>query len=391
MARGRIVRRSEGSWSIIYDLPPGADGKRCQKRVTIRGTKKEAEQKLTELLRAAHTGNFARPDRTTVEAFLLEWLETTARLRVSPKTIQTYEYVVNRLLVPQLGKARLDRLTSTQIEKTWVKLGQDGSRADGREGGLHPRTILHCHRVLHTALEAAVKKGLLPRNPCTMAEVPRQTRSEVQVLDEAQLRAVLAAARGTRLFIPILLMATTAMRRAESCALRWADVDFDTATLAVRRSLETTKAQGLRFKEPKSGKGRVIAIPMILVTELRRHKGEQAAHRLQVGAAYTNYDLVVANEDGSPFSPDALTHAFRDFIAKLDVTRVTVKGLRHTAATLLLGRNVSVKIVQDVLGHSTPTLTLGTYGHVLKAHQQEAARQMDDALGPEADGRKQAL
>jgi integrase len=386
MARGRVVKQSEDSWSLIFDLPRGADGKRRQKRVTVKGTKKDAEAKLAKLLDGANTGTYVvDPGRRTVKAFLEEWLKTTARLRVSPNTWARYESIVRLHLVPHLGHLRLDRLTGDHIEALWLTLEQEGARKDTREGGLHPRTRLHCHRVLHTALEAAVKKGIIARNPCDAAEAPRQERArEVKVLDEAQLNRLLQTARGTRLFVPVLISACTAMRRGEVLALRWADVNFDEAAIAVRRSLEQTKGN-LRFKETKSGTGRVVPMAGYLATELRRHKAHQAAHRLQYGPGYQNNDLIVAQPNGQPMSPDALTGAFEHLVAKTDVPRVTFHTLRHTAATLMLGRGVGVKMVQDMLGHGTPGLTLGTYGHVLKAHQQEAARQMDEALRPTAE------
>jgi integrase len=218
--------------------------------------------------------------------------------------------------MPRLGDIRLDQLSPTHIEAAWVKMGEKGARRDGRgHGGLHPRTILHAHRCLPTALESAAKQGLLSRNPATLAEVPRQVRSEVRALDEAQLRRVLVAAREYRdglLYVPILLAATCALRRGEVCALRWADANFEEATLAVRRSLETTTANSF--------------------------------HRL-----------------------------------------------RYSAATLILARGAGVKVVQDTLGHSTPTLTLGTYGHVLKAHQQEAARLVDEVLGLSDEDQAQSV
>jgi integrase len=389
--RASIRQRSKGTYEIRFDLPTGPDGRRRQKSITFRGTKREAEREAARLVNESSTGTFAHANRVTVKQFLEEWLKTAASLRVSAKTLQGYEEKARNHLVPHLGHLRLDRLTTAQVEALWLKLQKHGPRADGREGGLHPRTILHCHRVLHTALESAVKKGLLTRNPASQAEVPRQTRAKIQALDEAQLRRVLAAARGTQLYVPILLSATTAMRRGEVCALKWADVDLDGAAIAVQHAIETTRAHGVQVKGTKSGEPRVIAMPAILVTELRRHKAAQASQRLTLGSAYQNSGLIVANDDGTLVTPNALTAAFHRFIRTVDVPRISFNGLRHSAATLMLGRNVGVPMVQNVLGHSTPLLTIGTYGHALKPHQQEAARQIDLALQPTPQHKEEAV
>lgn len=201
-----------------------------------------------------------------------------------------------------------------------------------------------------------MKQGLLTRNPATLAEVPRQIKSEVQALDEAQLRQVLAAARGYRagrLHIPILLAARCTLRRGEVCALKWADVSFEEGTLAVRRSLETT-AKGLQFKEPKAGHRRVIAMPALLVRELRWHKAAQAAHRLQIGALNRNDDLVVPNEDGTPLRPDTLTHGLDDGVRQVEVPKVSFHGLRHSAATVMLARGAGGKSFRAHWGTPPP-------------------------------------
>jgi integrase len=376
---------------LRISLPCDPGEKRKEVTKTVRGERKDAERELRRILREVDAGTFTRPTRRTVGEFLAEWLETTAALRVSRSTLQGYRSITASHLIPLLGAIRLDQLSPARIEAAWVAMGKPGARRDRRgDGGLHPRTILHAHRCLHAALETAVRQGLIARNPAALAEVPRQMRSEVKALDEAQLRIVLDAARtwrGGQLVVPISLSALCALRRGEVCALTWADVNFEDATLAVRRSIEVTKKRtgqkgdGLRFKEPKSGHGRVVAMPKLLATELRRHKAVQSAHRLRLGAIYQNSDLIVANPDGTLIYPDTISHSFRDLIATLDVPRITFHGLRHSAATLMLARGAGVKVVQDTLGHSSPSLTLGTYGHVLKAHQQEAARLMDEALG----------
>ena len=151
-------------------------------------------------------------------------------------------------------------------------------------------------------------------------------------------------------------------------------------TAAERRSLEQTRA-GLAFKEPKTARGeRVLALPRIAVQALLRHKGEQAEQRLLLGLGPDEQALVCSHLDGSPIPPDYISDNFRWRLDKAKLPRVRFHGLRHTCATLLLQEGVHPKVVSEMLGHSTVSITLDVYSHVLPSMQEEAARKLDNAL-----------
>ena len=174
---------------------------------------------------------------------------------------------------------------------------------------------------------------------------------------------------------------TTGLRRGELLGLRWQDVDLDGGKLAVRQSLEQTKAGGLAFKQPKTQKGRrVVTLPPIAVEALRRHRADQARERLLLGPAYEDHGLVLAQADGRPVNPEDVTRAFKRLARKAGVRPLSLHKLRHTHATLLLGANVHPKVVSERLGHATVGITLDTYSHVLPHLQEEAARKIDALL-----------
>jgi integrase len=374
--KGCIYPRGERKWALVIDLPRGTDGKRKQKWHTITGTKKDAERELTRLLHELNTGGYVEPSKLTVGKHLEQWLKDI-QPTVTPKTLQTYRGHVRAQIVPALGHIRLDKLTARQIQTFYTDTLSAG-RKDGK-GGLSAQSVKHIHRVLSTALAQAVRLQLLLRNPCAAVEPPRTPRREMHCLDESQTVQLLSAARGTRLYIPILLAVTTGMRRGEILGLRWADVDLEAGVLAVRQSLEQTIGN-LRFKTPKSGKSRVVSLPEILQRELHKHKGAQAERRLLLGSAYQNHDLICPQENGGPWHPDSLTHGFAVLIRGTDLPPVRFHDLRHSHATQLFKRGVNVKVVSERLGHSTATLTLDVYSHVLPGMQQEAARHVDAAL-----------
>jgi integrase len=383
--KGHIRPRGKGVWAIVLDLERGPDGKRKQKWHTFHGPKKDAEREMARLLHSLNTGAYVPPTKETLGEFLEAWLRDYAALRVSPKTLQAHTSWVRSQIKPRLGSVRLDQLTSAAIQQFYVQLLGSGHRS--KQGGLSASSIKTMHHILRCALETAVKQGRLSKNPCAAVETPRMERREMSILSAADLIALIDAARGTRLHAPILIAVCTGMRRGEVLALRWQDVDLDRGILRVSRSLEQTTGR-LRWKEPKTGRARAITIPQLLVDELRRHRGRQAEHRLQIGPAWENNDLVIAQDDGTPMSPNALTNAFVRLVATAGVPRIRLHDLRHSAATLLLSRGVNVKVIAEMLGHSTPTLTLSTYAHCVETMQQTAADQLQAVFASEFDARE---
>ena len=165
------------------------------------------------------------------------------------------------------------------------------------------------------------------------------------------------------------------MRRGEITALRWRSIDLDAGQFAVVASTEQTKA-GCREKDAKSGRCRTLALPAILVTELRRHRIAQAQAMLSIGVRVTTDHHVVMQADATPLQPNSITHAVTLFMKKR-ASKVRLHGMRHSHATHMLVANVHPKIVSERLGHSKVGITLDLYSHVLPGMQEGAASQVD--------------
>jgi len=376
--KGHIRQRSKGSWTIVLYLGRRPDGKPNQTWQTVRGTRRHAERELARLLHEVNIGGYVEPSRITVAEHLGRWLKDAARLKVQPKTFERYAEIVNQHLIPALGHHRLDKLLPLHIQSYYSDALTSG-RKDGK-GGLSAQTVLHHHRVLHSALRQAVRWQLVARNVADAVEPPRPKRSQPRVLDEEGTSRLVRAARGTPYAMPAMLAVATGLRRGELLALRWENVDFEAGTLRVVETLEQTN-EGVRSKEPKTGKSRrTVAIGPTVVEELRRHRAEQAAARLVLGPAYHDHGLVFPREDGNLWPPDSFTTAFRAFARSVGFEGLSFHGLRHTHATHLLRQNTHPKIVSERLGHSTIGITLDTYSHVVPGMQDEAARKADETL-----------
>jgi len=156
-------------------------------------------------------------------------------------------------------------------------------------------------------------------------------------------------------------------------------VDLNRAQISVEESVEQTKT-GIRYKPPKNGKGRAVALSKSLLQELRDHRVRQAEKLLKIGVRLSEDTFVVAQADGSPLQPRSLTQAFRLFMAKHKLPRIRLHDLRHSHATAMLKNKVHPKVVQERLGHSTIAVTMDIYSHVLEGMQEDAAEIVDAAL-----------
>jgi integrase len=180
---------------------------------------------------------------------------------------------------------------------------------------------------------------MLALNPADAAEPPKVERKEMSALDPAETAALIDAARSERLYIAFLLAVMCGLRRGEVAALRWRSIDWEKSAISVKSSIEQTST-AIREKMPKSGKGRMVALPAMLVEELRQHRVRQAEHLLALGIRLTDDHHIVMREDGQPYQPRSLTHAFHIFIDRHGLRRVRLHDLRHTHATHLLAAGI---------------------------------------------------
>ena len=159
---------------------------------------------------------------------------------------------------------------------------------------------------------------------------------------------------------------------------------------ALVESLEQTKA-GLRFKSPKSGKGRTVALSETVVDELRAHRIKRAQELLKLGVGLSDDDLVIAHPDGSIVQPIYVSQQWARLIAKTPLARLRFHDLRHVHATHLLANGVHPKVASERLGHSKVGITLDLYSHVIPGMQEDAVATVDAALKTALRNRSDAM
>ena len=250
--RGTLKQRNRGSWTLTFDTGLDTTGKRRRQTVTIRGTKRQAEARLAELVHKVGSGEYSNPSKVTLGGFVEQWLRDHAWPNLSPETAQVYEIIANAHIIPALGSILLQKLTPERLQAYYAdKLAR--GRRDG-SGGLSPRTVRHHHRLLHVALENAVTWRLISRNPADAVDPPRFNRKEMQAFDQDGLNEFLETIRETEYYPLFYTLLFTGLRRSEALALRWRDVDLVLGYISVNRTLHQLNDKSCVFRQPKTEK-----------------------------------------------------------------------------------------------------------------------------------------
>lgn len=372
-ARGRDVSEVRGAlFQMGFRRRPRTTGtNRKQRGGSGFATKAEAVEAMNRLQAAVADGTHIERSRRSLGEYLGDWL--TACRNIRPNTARDYGVSIHKYITVHLGSVRLQSVDRLQIRGMYRKLA---------ESGISEKTVHNIHICLHKALQDAVDDGLLRRNPADRAHAKPKDRPEMLSWSSDELATFLAFAAQDRDLALYHVAAATGMRRGELLGLRWRDVDLDTARLVVRQQF-TRQGSGLGFGPPKSKKSvRTIDLDEETVALLREQEERQRFDRHASGSSYrTDLDLVFCRPGGLPEDPNVIGRRFERRVRALgSVPAITLHGLRHTHATLLLEAGVDVKTVSERLGHDTVQTTLELYGHVTAKMRSNAAARFGTLL-----------
>ncbi|HZS47014.1 MAG TPA: site-specific integrase [Blastocatellia bacterium] len=379
---GQIIKHVAKDKTVTYRirvfLGRDASGTRHYHRETVKGTKAQAEERLTEILNKVNRGSYVKPCKYTVDEFLDRWLEHV-KPTLRQNTYISYESYLKWYVRPDLKLLKLSKIKLIDIDNLYVKL----------QARVSARTIRYVHSILSSAMKQAIIWQLIESNPCDNATLPRKIKKEMQALSADQMIAFLQHAQKDCYALIFDIALATGMRPSEYLALQWKDIDFQDGSIQVRRTVSWDNikdpqqtAPAWQFEETKSDNGRrSIPLPKTLLRKLQLHKTQQAAYRLKKGQKYANHDLLFATRSGNPISEYNIRRNFKLILDKAGLPKtIRLYDLRHTCATILLAKGVNPKIVSERLGHSSIVLTLDTYSHVLPTMQKAAAEELEKVL-----------
>lgn len=370
--RGSIIKRGN-TYSIIYYIME--NGVKKQKWIGGFKTKKEAEDRLNEIISQLRNNSYIPPSKTTLSEYLSMWLEEYARPNIAITTYSGYAVNINNHIIPYIGNIPLQELQPIQIQKLYNHLAKEGNST--KKCGLSPRSIQYIHMVLKQALKKAYEIQLIPKNVADMVKIPKQKKYIPNFLYEEEIPVLLEIFKNSNIYIPVLLAVGIGLRRGETLALKWANVDLENKVISITENLIPTK-DGVQFSTPKTeASQREIVVPQTIIEELIQQKEKQIANKKLLGNEYIDNDLVCCYNNGKNFSPGAVSHLFADTLKANNFRHIRFHDLRHTNATLMLNADISPKVASARLGHSKVNTTLDIYSHVAKKKQEESAEKLD--------------
>jgi integrase len=365
-SEGSIHKRSNGNWRAQISL----GGKRLSHTAK---TRTECNDWLRKTLDLVDGGMTYSKSEYTLGEFLLEWMDAKKN-SLRPKPAQQYESIIRNDLLPIFGNAKLNKLNLSGFNRYYARLVAEGRGA---------RTIRLIHSVLHSALEHATRIGLISRNPCHGAILPRNPTKEMKIFNEDQVTTFLIAAKSSSYKLIYQMAIATGMRQSEILGLKWEDVDWTRSTINVKRQAQYVNGKGIVFMEPKTRAGvRQIALGKTILDELQKHQAKQKEIRKQKGNDWQDNNLIFPTSIGTPISQRNLTRDFLKVIRRTEVPRLRFHDLRHTAASLMINRGIPIMVVSKILGHSKPGVTLNIYAHCVSESQLKAAKVMEEITTP---------
>ncbi|MDP9848008.1 tyrosine-type recombinase/integrase [Streptosporangium lutulentum] len=387
-----IYLGKDGKWHGRVTMGVKDDGTPDRRHVK-RKNESEVIRAVRELERERDSGAIRKTGRWTVTKWLTHWIETVA---VPPAIRETshsgYRVDVYTHLIPGIGAHRLDKLTPEHLEKLYAKMQHEGKSAG---------TAHHVHRTIRTALNVAVRRGYLIRNPATFAKAPTLSEEEVEPYEIGEVKRLLKAAEAlprnsARWAVALAL----GLRQGEALGLKWADVDLEKGTLRIRRGRQRPKYEHGCGKtcgrkagycperrqtrpdtaDTKSRAGRrTIGLPGQLVILLRKHQQEQKVDRVNARQLWQEGGWVFATATGGPLNPNTDYHQWKDLLKAAGLRDARLHDARHTAATVLLILGVPERTVMVIMGWSSTGMA-AKYQHVTEGIRQTVAKQVDVLL-----------
>lgn len=359
-----ITKKGERKYRVR--ISKQSQGVRRFVNYTIRGTLKDAREFARQQETLLDSGELDRSGLTFAAYFRL-WL-AAIKPKIAPRTFDGYEGSIRRYALDRLAAMQLEAIRLEHVQTIYLEIGKS------------PTTVRNLHAALRACFNYARRRGFIRSNPCDNADLPAKSRRPIRVLSFEEARRFVAACGQTPNGLVFEFALETGMRPEEYLALRWSDISGSEAS--VQQVVQYRRSGGgFYFDKPKTAKSRRrVPLSDALRRSLARHRTAQLEHRIAMRGTWFDLDLVFPNEVGHPQPLNNLSRRYlRPALAAAGLAErgITLYSLRHTCATLLLMSGENPKVVADRLGHSSVTLTLDTYSHVLPHIQADATETLN--------------
>lgn len=368
---GSIYQRKDGRWTAAtYVLT--LDGGRRRRQI-YGATRKAVSKQLGELNSKTDRGIPAAVDSWTVESYATRWLEEITPTTLRPSTRANYAWVIRKYIVPLLGRNKLRGLRPDHVRKLHSEVLELSSS---------PSTVQLAHAVLRSMLSEAMREQYVDRNVALLTRPPRIEKADVVPWLAPEATTFLESVDGHPFAGLFTLALALGMRRGELLGLRWQDVDLNERKLHVRQTVQRLgRGEGLVMGPPKTARSRrSIPLPQLCVDALIARRRVQDEDRRVIREGWTELDLVFTTTIGTVVEPSNLRRSFNRAIKLTGLRQIRFHDLRHTCASLLLAQGVPMRVVMEILGHSTMSITSDLYTHVSPNATATAVSGVSDLL-----------
>ena len=367
---GNIRKRADGRWEGRYTAGYHPEtGKRIIKNV-LGKTQAECKAKLKKAIEESQALDISRANEYTVATWLRTWFELYAKPHIRPSTMNYYHRNIEQHVAPAIGDIPLNKLTTRDLQKLYNDLQSNGRLRKvqkKKKPGLSNSTVRGIHMMLHNALDRAVKEKLILSNPTENCIIPKIEKQEMKILHPDHISAYLNAAERRNALPMFYLELSTRLRRGGLVALLWSDLNLQTKTLTVSKSVSRGKGE-LVVTEPKTENSvREIYLSdeaiRLLVEDRKNHP-------------FSPY-MFLSPKTGGMYGPDCVGRIHKKLLEKARIEEhVRFHDLRHTFSTLAIQSGIDPKTVAEILGHASAEFSLDVYTHVTAGLKKEAAQKI---------------
>lgn len=296
------------------------------------------------------------------DVYLQEWLESY-KMKIEENTYNTYSIIINKTVKYFADKKiRLNDLKPIDIQKYYDYL---------YASGLSSNSVLHYHANIRKALDTAVKLDIIPTNPADKIERPKKKQFIGSYYNVEELEELYKVAKDDPLEVVILLASFYGLRRSEVVGLKWSAINFMNNTITIKHKAVETIINGertilLKDKTKNSSSYRTLPLVPKVKEALLQHKSKIKHNMELLGNTYNKQykDYICVDKTGKIFRPEYVSDHFSLLLKNNGLRHIRFHDLRHSAASNLLNNGVSMKTIQEYLGHSTYSTTANIYSHL---------------------------
>lgn len=352
--KGFIRTRNKKDGKPSYQVIVKIDGRK--RSLGTYRLKKDAVARLKRAEAEYAAGNFGRESFTLTDWYN-RWIPSKHNIKESTKV--SYEHTFRLHILPTLGAMLLEDITRLDVQ-AWI----DGLK----KSDLSPATVGRCFRYFRACMREAEASDLIAKSPTAKINLPRCDRSEISLLGPEELARLLDGAKDPERTLYAVL-AMSGLRLGEALALRWRDIDFEMRAFRIQRAWSYWGG----FQDPKTPKSR-RAVPLMdwLADNLRDYYHSKGHPDID--------DLLFTHDGKKPLDPSDTLGGLKKTLKEAGLKEVDLKSFRHTFATFALSSGASIKALQNSLGHTTATMTLNTYSHLIKEDMTEPLAKMNQLI-----------